>query len=278
MESEIRNPKCYSAKRRFAAKHESEIRNFTGGTPVLLRTAFTLIELLTVIVIIILLTGILLPTIVKAKQLAYIATTKAYITQLETGALRYQQENQYFPGQDGVNAVGYTGSQILISELMGIERTGTGGGFVTTTPPTSPYVEYKEDRVIHTAVDTPENPHDYPLCTPVDLFPTSDAYALLYYPSVLGNDGRVGTALSTGNNQGAFRFADNEEYTDTLSAFRVIIWDKRFGVSDADADEPDANEAIDKAYNADTFLIFGKGINDRDEAYSWFTPNSPKNF
>ncbi|MBN1942395.1 MAG: hypothetical protein JW849_03780 [Phycisphaerae bacterium] len=233
-------------------------------------TAFSLIELLVVISVIVLLVGILLPSILRAKALAYRATTKAYIMQLESGALRYQQEHQYFPGQEnpswlGTGATKYTGSQILAAAVFDLAPNGSGA---FGNAPTSAYVDYKEDRVIHTNVNTPENPHDYPLYTPIDLFPGDEAQALLYYPSRLGNSGSYSTAPI------AFDFGDNASYTGsdsgTQTAFNNIIHDTRF----------DPSGTLDQAYNSDTFLIFGQGLDNRGSSNpaSWFDEQSPRNF
>ncbi|MBN1553925.1 MAG: type II secretion system protein [Phycisphaerae bacterium] len=254
------------------------------------RHAFSLIELLVVISVIALLTGILLPTIVKAKALGYRATTQAYVTQLSTGALRYQQENQYFPGQEnpgmmsGANS--FTGSQVLGAALFGLGLNTSNGDIEYLTgsnnAPTSEYVEYKADRVINSEVGSNTNDLSF---APKDLFPgkagkdpnSSESFPLLYYPSRLGNDGSIIESFSLG---------DNVLYTGgNVTNFRCILWDTRFGHGETDngkstwgGDIPKLSDHDNKAYNSDTFVIFGKGIDDRGPVSSWFTPGSPKNF
>ncbi len=251
--------------------------------------AFTLIELITVIVIIMLLTSILLPTIMKAKQLAYLATTKAYITQLESGALRYQQEKQCFPGQDIASSLGsgsteYSASQVLGACLFGVDLVGSGkidfykDSSNNNLPPTSEYVQYKEDRVVNSYNESdPVNKTDPWSFAPRDLFPSNDSFALLYYPSRLGNNASINDA---------FKLADNQSITtsDTQAGYNFlgVVWDKRFGTGASTSNKTTWGDLVpntnNKAYNADTFLLFGKEIDNRDQHYSWFTPKSPKNF
>lgn len=237
---------------------KSEFRNPTS--------AFTLVEILIVVILIALLAGILMPSLLRARQLAYLANTRAYIAQLESGALRYQQENQYFPGQDDPTLLGgggnpFTGSQILGVRLFGLDISGDEIVYQSgKTAPTSAYVEYQPERVANS--DTGGDTDKYSFA-PVDFFPGDAAAVILYYPSRLGNDGTF-----SGDSR-AFEFSDNSTYTGTGTGvedkFISAIRDTRFGTGN-------------RAYNADTFLLFGKALDDRDSAESWFTDKSPRNF
>jgi len=61
--------------------------------------AFTLVELLVVIVIISLLVAILAPSVSRAIQMSYLARTRSQIQNLERGLESFKYENKFYPGQ-----------------------------------------------------------------------------------------------------------------------------------------------------------------------------------
>jgi len=238
------------------------------------RNAFTLIELLTVVTIIVLLIGIIAPSIGTGLKLAKKATAAAYLNSVAAAALQYHTDNDsLYPGQDRTSEIDSTdagklsGSQMLAACLLdGLDADTISGGdpLVRQTNGTytassndddvkSNYLEYKKDETTkNTVYNSSGNAvnRDYTL---TDMWKTSDpteAKALLYYPSRVGNDGTIFNA---------FVYDDNSVYSGTASTdrdkFRIAIWDKRFG--DSGSSSPDAT---DKAYNSDTFILISPSI------------------
>jgi prepilin-type N-terminal cleavage/methylation domain-containing protein len=212
--------------------------------------AFSLIELLVVIAIIVLLVGILAPSLGRALETANKAKTVAAIQELSNGALQYKNDTQYFPGQKypgqlAGNSGDYTGSQMLSACMFeGLSLDGLGGFTIAAGGVESDYIGYSTDKVLKTSG----------AATDKEVYALSDRWprkeqALLYYPSRLGNDGSIAEA---------FDYDDNSAYGDgagNSSNFQRFIWDERFdnnGTYDGTGD---------KAYNADTFLLIGAGIN-----------------
>ena len=222
--------------------------------------AFTLVELLIVISVIVLLVGILTPSLYKARSITYNTRSKAALHELSAGALAYQKDTGYYPGQQYTNLLGpFNGSQVLAACVYGLRLgemdTSDEGkiGYPTgESSPTSPYVSYKKEKVL-----LDESPStDFTAFVPSDLFP--DPLPILYYPSRLGNDGSLVEA---------FIFNDNKDYfiDDSgpirLSLYR-IYWDRRFGEGNYGGDPPTPafNDHDNRAYKSDSFLLIGAGI------------------
>ena len=88
---------------------------------------FTLVELLVVIGIIVLLVGIMAPAVMTAGRLIQALKSHRRIAELSQGALGFQKDKGYFPGQRGfakdADGNDYTGSQQLAYELFGPDLT-----------------------------------------------------------------------------------------------------------------------------------------------------------
>lgn len=124
------------------------------------RSAFTLVEILVVIVIIALLLGILTPAIQNGMRMAQIAVSQAAIHELGGAAGYFKSENQYYPGQDVTSST--SGSNLLARAIYG-KSMGDG---------VTDYADYKPDYIVNNA------------CS--DRFPTPKP--ILYYPSTGGSD------------------------------------------------------------------------------------------
>ena len=107
-------------------------------------SAFTLIELLVVISIIVILVGIIAPTIGKALQLAKKSSAAAYLNSVANAAELYQEANGLYPGQ-GVSS-NLTGSQMLaVCLLDGLVIDGSGNPDASAGVKANYLDEYKTD-------------------------------------------------------------------------------------------------------------------------------------
>ncbi len=228
------------------------------------RAGFSLVELLIVIAVIVLLVGILTPSLYKARSITYNTRSKAALHELSAGALAFQKDTGYYPGQQYVGLLDhYTGSQLLAACVYGLSLDGSGS--FNDVQPTSKYVSFKTERVMEVSAS------GIRAFVPSDLFP--DPMPILYYPSRLGNDGTLGNALGSG----AFRYNDNADLTGSASnpgetrEFCKAIWDKRFGT--VSTITPPNITFTDRAYKSDSFLLIGAGIDRK-----FFTADDVTNF
>ena len=95
------------------------------------RDGFTLLELLTVILIIGLLVSILMPTISVVIATSYEMLTVARIKELSDGAQQYHTEFSFYPGQKYPEQLtgssgGYTGTQVLMACLWDYDYLNIG--------------------------------------------------------------------------------------------------------------------------------------------------------
>jgi len=97
------------------------------------RSAFTLMELLIVIAVIAILSGILLPAAMQAWSKAYVQKGKAAIAALEVAINMYKTDMGYYPG-DG----GGTDSATLVTALTDTSQGGNWHG---------PYMSFKTDEL-----------------------------------------------------------------------------------------------------------------------------------
>ena len=81
--------------------------------------AFTLVELLVVIMIFIMLVGLLVPTISKLRTRAMVRKTEVIISTLHGACKAYFTDLQVYPSSDPIDHAGYTGSQWLTQALTG---------------------------------------------------------------------------------------------------------------------------------------------------------------
>ncbi len=148
--------------------------------------AFTLIELMVVFMIISLLVTILLPTINSMLAARTNVRAKARISRLANGASQYQNEYDFYPGQEypglideggGVGTT-YSGSQILAAAVFGydIEDSGGDNDILGTPEPVTKWVSYEAGVLATLGPDADKRPH-----TISDGF--ANPMAICYYPS-----------------------------------------------------------------------------------------------
>ncbi|HUU58358.1 MAG TPA: prepilin-type N-terminal cleavage/methylation domain-containing protein [Phycisphaerae bacterium] len=209
------------------------------------RRAFTLVELLIVISIIVLLVTILTPALNAVRRSAMAARSSARISELSNGAGTYYQDNgNLYPGQRHPNVLGsgsgkYTGSQVLAARLFGYAyakiNTADPGGSGKYAPVTA------GDLV---TVNTKMN-------SVSDRFSKDSPKAILYYPSRLGK-----TDLSQ------FVVGDNSPYTGAAkwTSFNEYIRNENLSASSM-------------PYNAGKFLLIAPGADreygTQDDVKNW---------
>ena len=192
--------------------------------------AFTLVELLVVIAIIMLLAGILVPTVQTAIRSAYVARSKTRIGELDDGCRQYKQDTKYFPGQLDSSVLGtMSGAQVLAKAMF------TKGAAY----PTSNYATYKESDLLTTSDGAPFASTHFG-GTIADHFPV-EKRPILYYPSRFGVSGRS-----------QYVFSDNDQLTGAWSGWSTYIQDGSFGESDT-------------PFNAGEFLLIAAGADENRE-------------
>jgi len=172
---------------------------------------FTLVELLTVIIIIGLLAAILLPTVTSARKSAYLAMTLAQQKNLNDGAENYKMDHgQFYPGQDDDSHYGtYTGSQILAACLFDYD-------IMNANPePTGKYAAFKEENL----VDLEDKDNSVRNRTLSDMFPKGKELAFCYFAW----------------RDDTFHYTDNEAFSgisgSTAASFTLFTTDIRFNDS-----------------------------------------------
>ncbi len=187
----------------------SRRRDTSNRFPAAPASGFTMVELLTVIVIIMLLVSIIVPSVGMAIKAAKQAKTQTWVTSLSNGCQSYFSENRnLYPGQhypSKLNDGTYSGSQVLAAAMYGWDV-----GSSDPDPSDKPFVPYR-----------PENVGEFDgRLVVIDAF--SDPRPIVYYPSRLNESG-----LSQ------FEYGDNDEHTGAGHAgeFNDFIKDERQGGS-----------------------------------------------
>jgi len=209
------------------------------------RRAFTMVELMVVIGIILLLAGILVPTVSSALKMGHKAACQSRIVELNDGCTQFKSDTKYYPGQrnpdwPGTMSGAQSGAQVLAKAMFWKDPS------TATSGPVSHYASYKTEDML----DGSENAAY--LNTISDRFPR-DKRPIAYYPSRVNMSG-----LSQ------FVVGDNENITGTWAGFNTDIQDSRFGVSGV-------------PYMDGEFLLIGPGVNreyvdpssDRDNLVNW---------
>ena len=167
--------------------------------------AFTLIELMVVIAIILLLAGILVPTVSSALRMGHKADCMARLRDLSAGCDLFKRATHYYPGQQDLTT--WTiGANVLARDLF------TDGGAY----PTSKYASYKATDLLDLNGLTADRTDD----AIWDRF-TGDKLPVLYYPSRV-NEGSFAQFKVTDNSTIAGAWT-------TTADFEAYITDDRFG-------------------------------------------------
>jgi prepilin-type N-terminal cleavage/methylation domain-containing protein len=231
-------------------------RKVHAGSGPAARRAFSLIELLVVISIIMLLAGIIVPSLSKAIRLGYVAKSRARVSELNDAALQFRSDRGYFPGQgDGDSTLlenqHVTGSQLLSIAFWGRETyweddtSGNDGLYWDATKeeivgdPVDNYLGYKQEYVV---------PDDYTDKEWQQSDAFSDPKPIAYWPSNPGGNAKMNSAAAWDDSSNpAFTFEDSEE-------------DCSPGGDDEDWRKMIYNDKFEKAYNADTFILLAPGL------------------
>ena len=234
---------------------------------------FTLVELLTVVIIIGLLVAILLPTVTSAIKTAMAANSRTRVNSLDKGCELYKKEYQLYPGQRymtdatrGLNGSGgsKTGSQVLAASMYLFNVTNPTD---TTQVPRGGFDTYKDEFLVKDGKQPGISATDRPFYLS-DGFPRQQAYAILYYPAVPGSNNSSYVSDSNPN----YRYEHNQPHTDFLpvnadgtnqkTKFFTTITDDRFGTGN-----------LSKPFRYNMFLLIAPGP---DRKY--FTSDDIKNF
>ncbi len=233
-------------------------RGATGG--------FTLVELLAVMSIILLLLGMLMPTVVTIMESRHVHRCSYYVSALGRGAESYWTENRnYYPGQlDSSVLTGnggpYTGSQVMAARMFGY---GYDKISHDNPEPSSKYVKYNagmlfdpNDMYANSGYGGGDRPN-----TLSDGFP--DPLPILYFPSRRGKTGL-----------GQYKLADNNDYQHRKDDDWRYPWGRSQNTFEAyieNEDHPDTSTGI--PYNDGEFLLIAPGRNrrygDDDDIRNW---------
>lgn len=161
---------------------------------------FTLVELLTVVAIIGLLVGMVVPTIRAVLENSQRMKMLVRIQSLDTGARTYRMSgtgNRYYPGQDTVGLGALTGNS---TKYPNCQNAGSAllARCLFTDPngrfPVSAYGTLDDD-----LLDTSEDPITG---VPYSILDTdSETMAVLYYPSRIGEKGSTSQYLNSDNSK-----------------------------------------------------------------------------
>ena len=213
------------------------------------RAAFTLVELIVVLLIIGLLMALLIPAVTYCVKLGLAAGERTRVEKLANAATGYKNEKGYYPGQNTTGDLGtYTGSQILAACVFDylydyIETkaftTNEGDDDYPRCYPKSRYCGYEEDESLATVGGETNTLSDGWWGSPM---------GICYYVSRPGQTG-VGQFVET----------DNDEYTsgNTGGTFTAFITNPSYGLP----------------YNDKTFILISPGL---DRKY--FTDDDATNF
>ncbi len=215
------------------------------------RVAFTLVELIVVIMIIGLLMAILIPAVTWGIKVGLSAAAQTRVEKLANAATAYKNEKGYYPGQNTTSSLStYTGSQILAACVFDYLYDYIDGTTPFTTDPAdsnydrcypkSKYSGYEDDESLEKLNGEVNTLSD-------GFWGTS--MAICYYVSWPGQ---------TGTSQ--FLETDNDEYTTGNTGGETFT-------------EFITNPSYDLPYNDKTFILISAGVDRK-----FFTKDDATNF
>ena len=224
--------------------------------------AFTLVELLTVIVIISILVSILMPTLGAARNLAKDTRTLALIRVIDGGLEQFNSNERIggqYPPSSGVtatvaagNTITPDGAQLLVMAVAGYDLQGTPGfgasfnDYEYTLPRSGPYCD------IQSVVKVLNTLPGYSSCAAAPVVVDPFGMPILYY--------RADLTQAVANNR--YNIADNADITTNHASFTDATTFRAY-ITDPTAS---SLAGVSVPYKKDSYLLWSAGV---DKIYGY---------